>query len=175
MSNSNWESDSEPTPKKGLPIWGKILIGCATVMLLLIGGCAAGAYWLTHSSFIADALEKHWGRMLSVADALQTDEGALKLYRDNPLLKKDFPTEEDFLKQATLWRDKVANLPRTSPPLRELTRDGFQIMKAKKQVGVRENKINVRDNVMEIGYRLPNSTRIRLCWEDNMLAEIEIQ
>jgi hypothetical protein len=170
MSDSNWDSYSEPPKKKGVPVWGKILIGCGTAMFLALVGCPLAGYWMLHSGFftkgMVGAIGKPWDMMIGVADALQTDEAALKLYQDNPPLKKDFPTEEDFLKKAGLWRDKVTDLPRTLPPLMEQLKNNSSIAFQRAVIGT---------NSIEIGYDLPDSGRIHLRWEDGLLVKIEIE
>jgi hypothetical protein len=167
MSSSNWDSYNEAPKKKGVPLWGKILIGCGTLLFLALVGCPLAGYWILHSGFftkgMVGALGKPWDMMLGVTDALQTDEAALKLYRDNPPLKKDFPAEEDFLKKAALWRGKVSDLPRTLPSFRDL--DRYNVFR----------NAGDKTSSLEITYDLPDSGRIHLCWEDGLLAKIEIE
>jgi hypothetical protein len=169
MSDSNWDSYNEAPKKKGGPLWGKVLIGCGTLLVLALVGCPLAGYWMLHSGFftkgMVGAIGKPWDMMLGVTDALQTDEAALKLYQDNPPLKKDFPTEEDFLKKTALWRDKVTGLPRTQPSLMGQLKNNFSIA-FRKENGT-ESK--------EIRYGLPDSSRIYLRWEDGLLEKIEIE
>ena len=179
MSNSDWNTYSETSERQGMPTWGKALIGCGVIFLLLIGSCAGFAYWAANSGrdtvkkYVTEkvnkALEKPWDMMLAVVDAIQTDEGAVKLYRDNPALATDYPTEAGFLKNAAIWRAKVVNLPRTPPSFDELDRNDFRLDINNR--GVRENVVNS----FEISYKTSNGTKIRLHWEDNKLVEIEIQ
>ena len=178
MSDSDWNTYTETPEKQGVPTWGKVLIGCGVVFLLLIGSCVGFAYWVAHSgedaikNFVTErvdkALEKPWEMLVAVTDAIQTDEGAAKLYRDNPALTADYPTEADFLKNAAIWRAKVGDLPRTPPSFTDLERDGFWLNSNK---GVGENRVNT----FEISYKTPNETKIRLYWEDNKLVELEIR
>jgi len=179
MSDSNWNTYREEPERKGIPTWGKVIIGCGVVFLLLMGSCVGFAYWAAHSgkdtlkNFVAEkvdkALEKPWGMLTTVIDAIQTDEGAAILYRDNPGLTADYPSEADFLKSAATWRAKVGDLPRTPPSIfTEGKNDDFRLSSRNGRGG------SIADS-FEISYKIPNETRIRLHWEDNKLVEIEIR
>ena len=174
MSNSDWNVYNEAQERQGMPIWGKFLVGCGILLLLLIGSCVGFAYWAAHSgkNYFAEkvnkALERPWDMLVAVVDAIQTDEGAAKLYRDNPALTNDYPTEADFLRNAAIWRAKVADLPRTPPSLTELDRNDFQLNSSR---GVGKNRVNS----LEISYKTHDEIKIRLHWDDNKLVEVEIR
>jgi len=178
MSHSDWDVYSETPERQGMPTWGKALIGCGVILILLTGSCVGLAYWATHSgrdtvkNLVVEkmnkVLEKPWGMLVGVIDAIQTDEGATKLYRDNPALTNDYPNEADFLRKAAAWRTKVADLPSTPPSFTEMAGNDFWVNSNR---GAGENKVNS----FEINYKTSNETKIRLYWEDDKLVEIEIQ
>jgi hypothetical protein len=177
MNKSDWDTLSEH-PKRGKPAWGKALMGCGIVVLVLLGGCICFAFWASgpgkvkvktfFSEKVEQALEKPWGRTVAVIDSMQTDDGALKLYSDNPALKTDYPTEKDFLKSAAIWRSKVTGFPRTPPSIEELNKSNFQFNSDREYRGKWVK-------VLEIGYGMPNNTNIRMRWEDDELVELEIK
>jgi len=177
MGGSDWDTYDEAPRGRRTPLWGRALVGCGAAALLLLGGCAGLAYWAAHSGrdtvkgFIAEkvdrVMEKPWAMLAGVADAIQTDEGALALYRDSPLLKGDYPTEEDFLVSAAVWRAKVADFPRTPPSLDELDQNDFRLTISRKTGRGAKS--------LEMAYTAPGGARVRLAWEDGKLAEIDVR
>jgi hypothetical protein len=176
MSGSDWDSYSEPPIKRTIPVWAKFFIGCGVVMLALFGIFVAFAYWAASTGrvteFLAEkvnvVLEKHWGMMIAVTDAIQNDKDASELYRDNPALVNDYPTEEIFLKNAAAWRAKLVDLPRNPPSFEILDKNDFSVSSGK-VIGGKRGKL------FEISYKISDETRIRLCWEDEKIVELKIQ
>jgi len=176
MSDSNWDSFSEPPMKRVIPVWAKFFIGCGIVMLVLIVSGVGFTYWAASTGKVTEffaeklnvALEKNWGRLISVSDALQNDVDASKLYRDNPALVNDYPTEEVFLKNVAVWRTKLADLPRNPPSLDVLHKNGFSVSIGKAIEGK-------KGELFGISYKISDGTRIRLCWEDEKIVELKIQ
>jgi len=200
MSGSNWDTYEEAPAQRKMSVWGKVLIGCGGTVFLLFGSCVGFMYWATHSGrdtvkqFVAEKydhmMEKPWGMLSGVVDSIQTDEGALTLYRNSPLLKGDFPTEEDFLKNAAVWRSKLVDFPRTPPSFDELKENNFDLSSSKrlgssdKSQEMPHGSLSDTPNVkfsrrgnrsLEMAYTLPNGTRVRMAWEDNSLAEIDVR
>jgi len=200
MGNSSWDTYEEPARRK-MPLWGKLLIGCGGLIALLLCAGTCFAYWAAHSGkgtikhFIAEKvdsfIEKPWGMLVDVVDAIQTDEGSRALYRDNPLLAADYTTEDEFLKNAAKWREKLVGFPRTIPSLDSLDQSDFRLV-SNKNTGsgskspvaspsfdgvttALDKKPSRAAKSLEIGYTLPNGSRINIAWEDDKLAEIEIK
>ncbi|MDR2561225.1 MAG: hypothetical protein LBC63_05600 [Holophagales bacterium] len=172
MANgSNWDTYAEP-PKKGMGLWAKLSVGCGAVALLLLGSCIGLAYW-AHSErgkeFVADKingwLEAPWTKMVEVAEAIKTDEGALKLYEENRGLIAQYPSKEVFLKQAKVWRPAFSEIPTEPPPIESLGSGNFEFNKRQ------ENKTTF----LKISYKLPDMTYITLSWEDDELVGIEVR
>jgi hypothetical protein len=174
MTNSDWDTYTEPPEKSGIPIWGKILVGCGILMFLLMASCVGVTYWAINfaksegrvSKWVTGLAEEPWNDLIVVVDAIKTDESALKLYRENRGLAVDYPTEEEFLKNAAIWRTKVADLPSTPPSMSDLQGGKFQI--------TRSRDANRWESV-EIRYRMSSETAIRLRWEDEKLVEMNIR
>jgi hypothetical protein len=158
MRDSSWDTYTEAPTRRRKPLWAKFLMGCGVAAFLLVGSCVGFVYWATHSG-----MKDAWGALADVTDAVQTDEGALALYRDNPLLKADYPTEEDFLKSAADWRGKLADFPRSPPPLGALVQSDFHMFRT------------LSDDSLEMDCTLPNGARVRIVQRGGALAEIDVQ
>jgi hypothetical protein len=158
MRDSGWDTYGEAPARRRRSPWAKFLMGCGGAALLLVGSCVGLAYWVTRSS-----VKGAWGALADVADAVQTDEGALALYRDNPLLKGGHPTEEDFLRSAADWRGKLIGFPRSVPPLGALVQSDIHLSKS------------LGENSLELIYTLPDGARVRIVQKGGALAEIEVR
>jgi len=176
MGDSNWNSDSEAPVKRVIPAWAKFFIGCGVVMLALIVSCVGFTYWAATTGkmteFLAEkvnvALEKPWGMLIAVSDAIQNDSDASRLYRENPALVSDYPTEEIFLKNVAVWRTKLVDLPRNPPSFDVLDKNDFYIGTGRVSGGK-------TGKMFEIRYKISDGTRIHLCWEDDKIVELKIQ
>ena len=140
MADSNWDSPSAPVaPKTGMPLWGKILLGCGILVVLALGSCVAGAVWISHKAkqdpegvkrwamgFAMDFLRPEWEDLRTTVDQLRTDEGCTTLYKAQPALAKQWVTLEDFLKEAKDWRDQLPELP-AEPPADLLERNELSL------------------------------------------------
>lgn len=127
MADSNWDNGGTPTPsapKVGMPLWGKLLIGCGVVLLLVIGSCVGGVAYLSHKAkqdpegmkrwamgFAMDFLKPEWQDLRTVIGQLRTDEDCRTLYQAQPDLAKAWPTVDAFLKDAQEWREQLPEMP----------------------------------------------------------------
>ena len=126
MADSSWDNGGAPTPapKAGMPLWGKLLIGCGVLFLLAIGSCVGGIAYLGHKAkkdpegmkrwamgFAMDFIKPEWDDLRDVLGHLRTDEGCRALYQAHPGLAKDWATVEAFLKDAREWRDQLPDMP----------------------------------------------------------------
>jgi len=169
-NNSNWDTYTEP-PKKSMGVWAKLSVGCGAVVLLLLGSCVGLAYWAKHSgrefvaAKIAGWLEAPWAKIVEVAEAIKTDEGALKLYKENRRLAAQYPSEEVFLKQVRIWRPAFSEIQAAPPSLESLGSGNFVFSKQW------ENNTTF----LKISYKLPDMTYVTFNWEDDELVGIEVR
>jgi hypothetical protein len=173
-NSSNWDTYSE-SPKKGMGTLAKVLICCCTVALLLLGGCVGLGYWATHSgreavrgfvsAKVSSLVEARWSKIVEVAEAIKTDEGALKLYKENHRLAAPHQSGEAFLRQAKVWRSALSELPTTPPSIDLLNSGKFEISQRQKN----------KSKFLSIRYEMPDKTLVILNWEDEDLVGIELR
>lgn len=139
MADSSWDNGGTGAPpRSGLPLWGKIALGCGISALVVLGTCVGGVAWLAHKGthdpeglkqtvlgFALDRMKPEWNEFRAVIDQLRTVEGSRALYAANPDLARTWPTEADFLKAAAGWRPHLAPTPELTPDLME--RQGLRI------------------------------------------------
>jgi len=139
MADSSWDNSGQGLPAKtGLPTWGKVLLGCGVVSLLVLGTCVGGIAYLGHrvkkdpdgfkNKVLGFALEKvrpEWDDFQAVVDQLRSPEGSRALYAANPDLAKSWPTEAAFLEASSTWRKELPPRTELSPDLME--HQGLQI------------------------------------------------
>ena len=129
-TDGSWDNSGLPPQKKAMPLWLKAILGCGLLMLLLLGGCVGGCYYLGHwaskdpkgfeqsmNGLVGQFVKEDWDEARRVMDQLRTDEGAKTLYTANPGLAGTYPTEALFLQAAKAWRPRLEPLPQTAPDL----------------------------------------------------------
>ena len=139
MADSSWDNGGQGLPAKtGLPTWGKVLLGCGVVSLLVLGTCVGGIAYLGHrvkkdpdgfkNKVLGFALEKvrpEWDDFQTVVDQLRSPERSRALYAANPDLAKTWPTEAAFLEATSTWRKELP--PRTELSTNLMEHQGLQI------------------------------------------------
>ena len=178
MADGSWDNAGTPPPKKGMPLWGKITLGCcggcALVFVLLLVTCIGGARWISKHGVpeafdkaVGSAfLDKTWNVMDKAVRGLETEEGTKVLYRENPGLVENYPTEEDFLKAAEDWRPHLGEFPAQRPSLRELTRD---------RKGGGHFTINTQNSSTRVEYQIPKGGRLYLEMESDNLVDLRVE
>jgi hypothetical protein len=124
MVEGSWDNEKRDEARGRMPLWAKILLGCGGFVLLLLivimGSCFGLARYAAKnpdkfekkiSGVIQNFTQADWTRFRDAVGALGTDEGARKLYADNPGLRANYPTESDFLANATRWRQDLRPVP----------------------------------------------------------------
>ena len=133
MVDSSWDNSGQGAPAKtGLPLWGKIGLGCGVAFLILMGTCVGGAAFVRHRlqkdpegfknkvvGFALDKMKPDWDDFRAVVAQLRTPEGCRGLYAASPELAKTWPTEADFLAAAAKWQEELAPTPELTPDLME--------------------------------------------------------
>jgi hypothetical protein len=143
MANGSWDNSGAPAPKSGMPLWGKIAIGCGVTMLLVLGTCVGGGIYLSNKikkdpegfkkqvmGFAIDKIRPEWDDFRAVVEKLRTEEGCKALYAANPDLAKTWAKESDFLEAAKGWQKDLEPLPELTVDV--LEHHGFQL---NKQIG----------------------------------------
>lgn len=143
MADGSWDNGGAPAPKQGMPLWGKIAIGCGVAMLLFLGSCVALIGYGVHKG--NEAMDKAWADMRTHVADLSSEEGARRMYQHNPGLADRYPTEDDFVKASAAWRPKLTQLPEKAPTIKELMQGRGDIqMSSHTAGGHHESRIRVR-------------------------------
>ena len=133
MADSSWDNGGHGVPlKPGLPLWGKVALGCGIAFLVALVTCVGGIAYVANKAkkdpqgfknqvmgFALDKVRPDWDDFRAVVDQLRTPEGSQALYAANPALAKTWPTESDFLQAAAKWRKDLAPAPDLTPDLME--------------------------------------------------------
>lgn len=115
MADGSWDNSGAPPQKKGMALWAKITLGCGVAFLLAIAGCT-----LVVTYGCRGMMNQAWADMRREATTLSTEEGAKRIYRENPRLAERYPTEEAFLKASAEWRASLADLPEQAPSMSDM-------------------------------------------------------
>ena len=128
MVDSNWDNGGV-APKQGLPVWGKVALGCGAAVLcfvLAVGSLVAYGFHKAGSAF-----DQAWAELYRGAEGLRTVAGTKALYHAHPGLAQSYATEAEFLEAAAAWRPKLGPVPAQRPDFRALfdhrDGDGFKI------------------------------------------------
>jgi len=139
MSDASWDNGGHGVPAKpGMPLWGKVLLGCGVAFLVVMVTCVGGVAFVANrfkkdpngftKSFMGYGLEKirpDWEDFRAVVEQLRTREGCQALYAANPELAKTWATEADFLEAAAPWHKGILPAPELSPDL--MTDQGLRV------------------------------------------------
>ena len=118
MDNS-WDNSANQARKSKSFDWTNVVIGFF-LLLLLVGVFVWGVYWVANNqtkvqSWAQEKARPDWIEARRIATIIQTDDGAIAVYRSNPKLGRKFITEEGFLRAVTKWRSQLASLPEDVP------------------------------------------------------------
>ena len=142
MADSSWDNRAQGIPgRTGMPLWGKIALGCGIAFLVVLMTCIGGIAFLGHKaksdpdwfkqkakgviSLALDKVRPDWEDFRLVVEQLRTPEGCQALYAANPGLAKTWPTETAFLEAASRWHKEVVSAPDLTPEVME--HGGLQI------------------------------------------------
>ena len=125
MADGSWDNGGHGVPAKaGMPLWGKIALGCGISFLVVLVTCVgAGAFFINKikkdpegfkqkaMNLVADKMRPDWEDFRAVVEQLRTPEGCQALYAANPGLAKTWPTEAAFLEASSRWHKEVVSAP----------------------------------------------------------------
>ncbi|WP_291271648.1 hypothetical protein [Geothrix sp.] len=131
MADSSWDNGGHGVPlKTGLPLWGKIALGCGIAFLVALVTCVGGVAFIANKvkkdpegfkqkamNLVADKVRPDWEDFRAVVEQLRTPEGCRALYAANPGLAKTWATESDFLQASSKWQKDLAPVPDLTPEL----------------------------------------------------------
>lgn len=131
MSDSSWDNGGHGVPiKAGLPLWGKIALGCGIAFLVVLVTCVGGIAYVANKAkkdpegfknqvmgFALEKVRPDWDDFRAVVEQLRTPEGSRALYAANPDLARTWATEAAFLEAAEGWRKDLAPTPDLSADL----------------------------------------------------------
>jgi len=141
MADSSWDNAGHGVPAKtGLPLWGKIALGCGISFLVVLVTCVGGVAYVTHKAktnpdwfkkkveggmgMMAHKFRPDWEDFRLVVEQLRTPEGCRALYAASPELANTWPTETAFLETASGWHKEVVPAPEWSA---EIVEQGLHI------------------------------------------------
>jgi len=142
MADGSWDNGGHGVPAKaGMPLWGKIAMGCGAAFLVVLVTCVGGAAYLGHKAksdpdwfkqktkgvinLALDKVRPDWEDFRLVVEQLRTPEGCQALYAANPGLAKTWPTQAAFLEASSRWHKEVVSAPDLTPEVME--HGGLQI------------------------------------------------
>jgi hypothetical protein len=139
MADSAWDNGGRGVPARaGLPLWGKVLLGCGIVFLVILGTCVGGVAFVANRftknpegfakkvvGLGLDKLRPDWADFQAVVEQLRSPEGCQALYAANPDLAKTWPTEAAFLEASSRWHKGVVSAPELTPDL--MRNQGLQV------------------------------------------------
>lgn len=125
MADSSWDNRGQSIPgRTGMPLWGKIALGCGIAFLVVMVTCAGVGAFLVNKykkdpegfkqramSVLADKMRPDWEDFRLVVEQLRSPEGCQALYAASPGLAKTWPTETAFLEAASRWHKEVVSAP----------------------------------------------------------------
>lgn len=165
MADSSWDNQGMGAPPRrgGLPTWAKVLLGCGVVLLLLLGACVGGTWWLARKAkedpegfkrgalnFAMAQIRPDYDFAAGIVKQLQDEAGTRALWQSQPGIHAEFGSEAAFLQSVEGWRTHLSDLP----PL-----DANDLEKGRLDLQ-KEPFSGVR-----FGYRMPDGSRLQMQWE----------
>lgn len=182
MTDSAWDNSGVVPPKKKLGTGMKVLLGCGTAFLMVVVTCTVGGVMLENmikkdpkafenrvENWAKGFLQKDWDRLRALVEQLQIDEGAKAVYRSNPGLRQEYPSEEAFLKVVQGWRPRLTLLPAEVP----IDGDGHSHHKA---LGRRDHSVTLNKHfgTTNITCRYPDGTLLSVSFKDDRVSRIDV-
>jgi hypothetical protein len=107
--------------KKQPRLWVQVGLGCAVLLLLVLGTLGLGGYLVYRKG--TTVMDQAWKELRTTTERLRTAESAKALYRGNPGLAETYATEGEFLKVVEGWRSRLGVVPEKRPSLITLLKD----------------------------------------------------
>lgn len=168
--DSSWDNGGQgAAPRRGgWPAWAKVLMGCGIVLLLALGACVGGGYWIARQAkqdpegfkrgalnLAVSAIRPEYDHGAGLVRQLLSEEGARALWRANPGIHAAHGDEAAFLKAAEGWRPHLHALP-------PLEADHLE-----------KGRLDIQKDVftgVRFGYRMEDGSKIRMAWDPSTRA-----
>ena len=162
MSEPIFTPEAPPAvpPKKKMSNGMKIALGCGLFVLLGLGTCAGGLAYCGHK--VTSLGQDQWTDLRTVANDLATDAGAAAQYQRHPGLAQAYPTEQDFVGAARLWRPNLEPLPADMPPL------------LSGKISLQTNSTNGVSKTL-MAYSLASGKRLVGTWKNDQLVDLQLE
>jgi hypothetical protein len=106
VASGDWSQETSGSSRRGISLGLKVALGLLALPIAL---------WLFLMGQSKAVETQAWPVIRKVAQRLQTDAEAGRLYRANPALARVYPSEEMFLEQVRAHRTQFASLPDLPP------------------------------------------------------------
>ena len=169
-ADSSWDNSGLPAPKKGMPLWVKILGGCGLLMVLAVGSCVGVAAWGIHK--VADMGKAQWPRYVETVKELQDPATTKTLYEANPDLRKRFEDEAAFEQQIAEWRPAIQTPPDQMPPLTSGRAMAFEGRNHTVHIGSGDAP-DMGGKTSMAGYKMNDERMLVIVWRNDHIIEIE--
>ncbi len=165
--NETWNNPA-PEPRKGMPTWAKVLLGCGIVAVLAVAGCTALVAWGCSKgmTYIQDQLREPYQVLVKELGAATTAEGMAAMYKAHPELARKFASEAAFTEELKRIQEKVGPLPETLPDMFSLLKEERLKMDVKNHNGVQTYNLK---------YRNPGKSWLVIIWEGKTLVDLRIE
>lgn len=170
MVDASWDNGSHAVPTKaGMPLWGKIMLGCGLVAGLAIATCVGAIAWGFNK--VSTVGKEQWPHYLDTVKALRSPAATKALYDANPRLKRQFLDSDAFEWQVAEWRPAIQQPPVAMPAI--TSGRAISFIGKDTRVGGKESQGHHGSAVT--GYRMEDGRFLMIVWEDGQVIEIKFE
>ncbi len=162
-----WNTPAERPARKGMPTWGKVLLGCGIVSALAMGACVVGSVYVYKKgkTVIAEATREPM-RELSLFVQESSPEALGAFYASHPGLAKRYPDVNAFTESMKDLTTRVGPIPTEITDFMTLLKERRLEMNAHKENGVKG---------MTLKYRNPGKESLVGVWEGGKLVDLKVE
>jgi len=167
MADGSWDNGGHGVPAKaGLPLWGKIALGCGIAFLVVLVTCVGAIAWGFNK--VSSRSHEQWPLYVDTVKALKDPSATKVLYETNPRLKLQFSDSVTFENQVAEWRPALQTPPNAMPALTSGRIVSF--VGKNTSFGNSDKKGNHEGAVT--AYKMDDGRFLAIVWEDGQMAEI---
>lgn len=163
-----WNAPVEPPARKGMPTWGKVLMGCGIAALLGLGACVVGGIYVVKKStrVFAEMTRQPMQELAQLVQDSGTPEGLTRFYEGHRALARRYPTAEAFTAAVKDIGARVGPLPTELTDFITLMKEQRLDLKARNDNGVKG---------LTLKYRNPGKEALVGEWENGTLVDLRIE